>query len=82
MTHTAHAPLIAYLDAQRLSLEFVGAADAWAAGWGSSLQELVPASIALLVNDEEHPCKGAPSATQTPGWYRCSFWGITLANLY
>lgn len=31
----------AYLDAQRLSLEFVGAADAWAAGWGSSLQELV-----------------------------------------
>ena len=25
---------------QRLSLELVGAADAWAAGWGSSLQEL------------------------------------------
>ena len=34
-----------YLDAQRLSLEFVGAADAWAAGRGSSLQELVRSYI-------------------------------------
>ena len=32
---------VAYLDAQRLSLELVGAADAWAVGVGLSLQELV-----------------------------------------
>ncbi len=32
---------VAYLDAQKFSLELVGAADAWAAGFGSSLKELV-----------------------------------------
>ena len=37
-----------YLDAQRLSLEFVGAADAWAAGRGSSLQELVRSYTTVL----------------------------------
>ena len=37
----------------------------------------VPASIALLVNDKEHPCKGVPRLVpEWPGWYQCSFWGV------
>ena len=64
----------AYLDAQRLSLEFVGAADAWAAGRGSSLQELVR-SYTTVPPYVGRPCRAARDYTQIVSGRTCSLFG-------